>query len=86
MCPLTEMSRVWTGLFSVWATIHRLQRVLLQYLDSPKIWAGKAASGVCHFIPVYFHSMSVEMSEVSDNLVQSSSSFMPRSSERAYTT
>ena len=46
---------------------HRPQRDLLQYLDSPKFWAGKASSGVSHFIPVYFHGASAEISEVSDN-------------------
>lgn len=49
-------------------------------------WAGKAGSAVHHFIPLYFLSLSVEISEVSDNLVEISRSSMPWSSEGAYTT
>lgn len=84
-----DMSRVWT-VFSVWITIavlcHRLQRDFLQHLDSLNVWAGKAGSAVHHFIPFYFHSANVEISEVPDNLVEISRSFMPWSSEGAYTT
>lgn len=55
------------------------------FRELQKVCAGQAGSGRCPSIPVYFHGTSLEISEISDKLVQVRSS-TPWSSESAHTT
>lgn len=49
-------------------------------MEPQKVCAGQAGAGRRHFIPVYFHGASLEISEISDKLAQVRG-FMPWSSE-----
>ena len=89
MWPFAEVSRVWTG-YSVWitmtCTMSQTSERSSPVFEFTKSLGREGRFCVHHFIPVYFHGASVEISEVSANLVQISRSFVPWSSESVYTT